>query len=265
MGRYSEGGFRRVQGWLEPISAKIIASLCEQQREMGWSGSACEIGVHHGKLLILLHEGTSSNERTIAIDVFEDQHLNTDGSGRGDKAQFLRNLRTWSDRPDFVDVVQSSSLDLNANDVLSRVGQVRIASVDGGHTSQCAEHDLRLIEGAAHDYAVIIVDDVFNATWPDVVVGLSKYCADPITKFRPFAISPNKLYLARPEHHETYRTAMRDRWPEYFENNQKMFDHTVGIYGLAATKAPIRTRVKNILKTTPIFPALRAVKRKLAA
>jgi hypothetical protein len=265
MRRYSEGGFRRVQGWLEPISAEIIASLCEQQREMGLSGSACEIGVHHGKLLILLHEGTFSNERTIAIDVFEDQHLNTDGSGRGDKAQFLRNLKAWSDRSDFVDVVQSSSLDLRPSDILSRVDRVRIASIDGGHTSQCAEHDLRLVEGAAHDYAVIIVDDVFNATWPDVMVGLSRYCADPATKFRPFAISPNKLYLARPEHHEVYRTAMRNRWSRYFENDQKMFDHTVGIYGLAATKAPIKTRVKNILKTTPLFPALRAVKRKIAA
>lgn len=263
MDRYINGGIRHVQGWLNPISAKIIASLSKAQREAGFTGGVGEIGVHHGKLLILLHEGTTTNERTVAIDVFEDQHLNTDGSGRGDKAKFLENLKIWSDRPEAVDVIQASSLDLTPQDVLSKVGKLRLSSVDGGHTAQCAENDIRLFDSASHEYAVIVVDDVFNANWPDVVVGLARYCFDSATGFRPFAVSPNKVYLARTEHHDYYRKFLLQQWPQYYETDQAMFDQRVAIFGLEASRGTLKASAKTALKRLPIYPRLRELKRSL--
>lgn len=252
-----------MQGWLNPISAKIIDSLSEAQRAAGMTGAAGEIGVHHGKLLILLHEGTVEGERTVAIDVFEDQHLNTDGSGKGDKARFLRNLQRWSDRPHAVQIIQASSLDLSPDDITSKVGKLRISSVDGGHTAECAENDLRLFDAASLDFGIMVVDDVFNASWPDVVVGLSRYCLDQTTAYRPFALSPNKVYMAKPSHHEKYREILLREWPHYFENDQVMFEHRVAVFGLEASRGTLKSTVKTALKHLPIYPRLRALKRRL--
>ncbi len=263
MGKYSRGGFRSVKGWLEPISAQVITSIATDQRNRGLGGATGEIGVHHGKLLLLLHDSTISNERTIAIDIFGDQHLNTDGSGRGDKERFLKNLQRWSDRPEAVEVLQSSSLDVEPDDIISRVGRLRIASVDGGHTAECTEHDLRLIQGASHDYAVIILDDVFNARWPDVVVGLSRYMADESTTFRPFAISPNKLYLAKPEYHTQYIDGLRNNCPRLYEVDQIMFNHRVAIYGVETLRKPIKVGLRNYIRTMPFFPALKYIKDRI--
>ena len=44
----------RVQGWLAPESARLIASLARYQAENSLTGAIGEIGVHHGRLFILL-------------------------------------------------------------------------------------------------------------------------------------------------------------------------------------------------------------------
>src|SRR5688500_7125322 len=79
-----------VDGWLDRFSAEIILATSRFQHERGIGGGVAEIGIHHGKLFLLLYLATNSDETAVAIDVFDQQFLNVDGSGRGDKARFLR-------------------------------------------------------------------------------------------------------------------------------------------------------------------------------
>src|SRR3546814_10878493 len=51
---YVRQGLKRVDGWLFPYSVDFIRSLAALQRDTGIAGSVGEIGVHHGKLFILL-------------------------------------------------------------------------------------------------------------------------------------------------------------------------------------------------------------------
>ena len=70
---YLNKGHKRIFGWLHPESIKVIAELGRIQQDFKIEGGVGEIGVHHGKLFMLLHLMTSNHERSFAIDVFENQ------------------------------------------------------------------------------------------------------------------------------------------------------------------------------------------------
>ncbi|HEX7000004.1 MAG TPA: hypothetical protein VF322_17865, partial [Gammaproteobacteria bacterium] len=82
--RYIRRHMASVDGWLHRTSAEAIAAL-------GQGGNAAEIGVHHGKLFILL---SLLCDHAYAIDVF-DSALNVDGSGAGDRTIFERNMARY--------------------------------------------------------------------------------------------------------------------------------------------------------------------------
>ena len=85
-----------VHGWLNQYSAAFIADLSMLQAASGITGAVGEIGVHMGRLFILLKLTAMPTERSFAIDVFGDQHKNEDHSGLGDREHFCR---TSSDGP----------------------------------------------------------------------------------------------------------------------------------------------------------------------
>jgi hypothetical protein len=95
--RYIRHGKFYVEGWLRTEAALVIAALNERQRALDAKGGIAEIGVHHGKLFILLYLLGRPPEKAVAIDLFEDQHFNIDLSGSGDLAKFRRNLARHSD------------------------------------------------------------------------------------------------------------------------------------------------------------------------
>ena len=221
---------QQVHGWLHQYSAAFIADLSQLQCENGIGGAVGEIGVHMGRLFILLKLTVRENEGCFALDVFGEQHLNIDSSGFGDRDTFLRNVSRWTGDTD-ITVMQSSSLDVKASDIVDAVGQCRLVSIDGGHTEELVYHDIQLIESVLIERGVIILDDFFNEAWPGVAAGAAKYFLDPSTKVRPFAISPNKVYLARPPHHEFYRNAIKQKQQSFFEKTVRIFDNDVDIFG----------------------------------
>ena len=120
--RYLEHGMAEVQGWLTPCSASIIAHLSAHQLRLGLSGNVAEIGVHHGKLFILLANLTAPDEVAYAVDIFDDQHKNVDRSGKGDRVIFEDNVRKFAPHANVV-VIQESSLELDGTDFMSTSGR----------------------------------------------------------------------------------------------------------------------------------------------
>src|SRR6478735_1435937 len=53
--RYVRKGNFFVDGWLSSAAAATICTLSQRQRELNVVGSVAEIGIHHGKLFILLY------------------------------------------------------------------------------------------------------------------------------------------------------------------------------------------------------------------
>ena len=200
---YIRRGRFYVDGWLHSEVAPVIVALTERQRSLDITGGIAEIGVHHGKLFILLYLLSREPEKAVAIDLFEDQHLNIDRSGRGDLAKFRRNLDRYADSARLV-LHQGNSMVLTGA-ILTRLaeGPLRFVSVDGGHTAAITAHDLATSEAAIGEGGIIVVDDVFNEQWPGVGDGVRRYF-ERRPNLVPFAIGANKTYFCRPSHREIY-------------------------------------------------------------
>jgi hypothetical protein len=205
--RYRVTGHRFVEGWLAPEILDIVHTLDAVQRDSDISGAVAEIGVHQGKFFIGLHLLRCGQERSLAIDVFADQHLNRDGSGRGDVDKFLANMNRWASTNGLV-IHQGDSTALDISTVRELAGSpVRFFSVDGGHTEDVVFSDMNLAESALAHGGVVISDDVFNERWPGVAVGTLRYLqdGDPLA---PFAIGFNKVFFSQPGYAEIYRHAV---------------------------------------------------------
>jgi hypothetical protein len=262
---YLKRGYSRIGGWLFPYSARFIDSLLALQLEADVRGSVGEIGVHHGKLFILLALGRRAGESAFAIDVFGDQHLNRDDSGSGDREIFLTNTRRWlGGESEFLNVVQRSSLDVRPEQILERNGPVRLASIDGGHTEDCVINDLMLVQSVLAPKGVVILDDHFNEFWPEVSSGVARYLLDPAARLRPFAITPNKTYFAAAEDVAFYRRSLRSRNDYYYEKTARLLGSELDIFGTQAWTFSLKARLIKWIKATPFGPYVQALHRRLA-
>ena len=89
----------------------MVRALQQVQDENGVRGNVAEIGVHHGKLFLLLAGDLHDGEEAVALDVFGDQQKNLDRSGKGDRAVFERNFETWAPGA-AVRIVQASTFEV---------------------------------------------------------------------------------------------------------------------------------------------------------
>src|ERR1700733_5455859 len=74
-----------VNGYLKSLDARLIVALASWQTSNKIAGGLAEIGVHHGKLFFLLALSRQVGEKSLAIDLFEDDEMNasTRYGGRG--------------------------------------------------------------------------------------------------------------------------------------------------------------------------------------
>jgi hypothetical protein len=195
-------------GWLARTDAEILQAIMEAQRLAGMAGSAVEIGVHHGKSMIALCLGLAPGEKAYAIDVFEQQHLNKDQSGSGNRQMFEKNLIRFGAPGDTVTIDPRSSEEVKPEDIMRAVGPARIFSVDGGHWAEIVKNDLHLAEGAIAPHGVIVLDDFHRAEWPDVSAGYFAWFGERRKPLVAFAIGFNKLYLCEQTQVGFYQKAL---------------------------------------------------------
>jgi hypothetical protein len=243
--RYLQNGDRRVQGWLNNRSAQIIAALSQHQLDEGLQGAVGEIGVHHGRLFLLLVLASREEDGAVAIDVFEQQELNVDRSGRGSRAIFERNLKSHGVNPSGLKIIAASSFDVSGETLRREVGPLRLFSIDGGHTPECIVNDLQIADAALAEHGVVIIDDVFNSTWPGVVTGYREYL-DRTPRLVPFATSPNKVYACPKSYVDHYRGYFRSAFPALFDRSDQLFGFAVDGYGMWEKPQPsLRRRLKR--------------------
>jgi hypothetical protein len=209
LNQYLRSGLKSVDGWLAHIDAEIFRTiLTEQVDSLDVHGGCAEIGVHHGKSFIALCLALRSDEKAYCIDVFSDQHLNKDLSGRGNRAVFEHNLSKFNVNLSSTIINQASSMDVAANIIRDAVGSVRFFSIDGGHWLEIVRSDLQLAESAICEGGVIALDDFHRAEWPDVSAGYFAWYSTKKDDIVPFAIGFNKLYLCRAEYLEKYQSVL---------------------------------------------------------
>jgi hypothetical protein len=211
-----DGGVHRVEGWLGSGAITATLAINDWQSKQNVRGNVAEIGIHHGKYFLVLKNLCRPEEIAIAIDVFEDQHLNTDNSGYGDRQIFESNIVAHSDGRNIA-IIKCDSKLLDADHIITagKGGSVRLFSIDGSHTMEHTLSDLILAGRSLTPGGVIILDDLFNQHWPGVQEGFHHFMSKTRNEFAPIAIGDNKLYLCMCSDH--------DRLLQFFKNELRPF------------------------------------------
>lgn len=190
-----------VEGWFFPVDAYLFGFFDTVQQANGIAGNLFEIGVHHGKTALLLARMLRTGERLGVCDVFGRQELNVDRSGEGSLDLFRRNLRAHTRPADVVIHAKRSEL-LSDGDTTT---SCRLFHIDGGHLPEVVQADMRTAVRALHEEGVVIVDDIFNPSWPGVAEGFFAFMTgEPVLV--PLLIGGNKVFLCRAAAAATYET-----------------------------------------------------------
>lgn len=222
---YLINGFHQVQGWVSEPIWEALAFLDALQRRRNVSGGVAEIGVHHGRFLFGLQALKSDTPQAVAIDLFDDQELNIDNSGKGAKQQFLTNAAQYSVAPSQIDIIQCDSLMMRQWDIdriRDRHGRFSLFSVDGGHTTAHVRHDFDIAQELMVPGGLIIIDDYNNPFWPGVQEGVAMSFLMGNPTFVPLLCGMNKLVLTDISHHQIYFKALAAYFSNYQGVNMKL-------------------------------------------
>jgi hypothetical protein len=197
--------FYRTEGYINRLDAVIFREIIAAQTDKAIHGALAEIGVHYGRSFFLLAKGRSSNEKSLAMDLFEDDELHTNKQGIGRFGGFRTNCQKYGFTFSPDEIWKGSSLEASPAEIIRRVGQVRFFSIDGGHMYQHVTSDLALVEQVLASAGVISLDDVFNPLWPEVSIASFDWLRNVNGRFVPFLATQGKLYVCRPEYSPLYQ------------------------------------------------------------
>lgn len=211
---FLENDFGRIYGFVDPALPNFLLRMANN---LDLSYGAGEIGCYHGKLFILLRHFCSPSAPSIAIDLFEDQDRNIDGSGGGDPSSHFHNNLGFFDphKGQNIKIVQGDSTSIETMREIT--DKYSLFSVDGGHTFRHAYNDILIAERATADGGLILVDDFMRPDWPEVTEAVYKYLSGN-PRFVPLAIGWNKLFLC----HFTRIDALLTLVASAFPNGKKV-------------------------------------------
>ena len=201
-----------IEGWVDVGALELMLAVSDAQDQLGVDGGVAEIGIYRGMFFIALNGLVrDASIQSLAIDLFDRQHLNIDSSGDGNEADFRANLEKY-DRHGGANVVimAADTTTLTPADVLSNLNmRPRIFSIDGGHTPEHTIADLELARACISPNGVVVLDDILNAHWLGVFEGTVTFLQQKPTLW-PLAIGHNKLLLCPMSVHAVYRERLSE-------------------------------------------------------
>lgn len=223
--QFLETGFNSIEGWCDPKIVRIMGALADL-RDASKPSSICEIGVFQGKFFIALANAFQS-KASLAIDIFDQQELNSDGSGGGTSSLlsiFKNNADLWAPVPSGVHCMPADSLALDRlkiEQIRNEFGRFAAFSIDGGHTATHVINDYKIAEELTEPDGFIVIDDILNGGWPGVIEGVATLYLMSRPKFVPIGLGCNKLILTGFTHHASALQAL-------FENVAPSLGQTFG-------------------------------------
>ncbi len=211
--------YKEIDGWLDLGVFKTLKHISQFQKQNNINGAVCEIGVHHGKFFIPLSLLRTKDEKALVIDVFENQKLNVDQSGKGDLQILNRNLEKYTNNHN-IEICKSDSMLLSADDIVKNTGgqRIKLFSVDGSHSLDHTVNDLMLAQDSIVPGGIIIMDDFYSQRWPTVMEGIHRFfMLSPYKKVAPIAYGNNKLYLTTHSHRRDYFNYLFEYCTDYIK------------------------------------------------
>lgn len=200
--------FDQIEGWFVKMIVQVMSLIDSYQQQNQIRGSVAEIGVYRGKSFIPLLSLCKERELALAVDCFENNQFNRDGSGLGAQHdKFMENVKMYAPQASHrVRVMQGDSMLFDSHSYLQQLNgeKIRIFSIDGGHTAEATQDDMRKAYPCLPDGGVIIIDDFFNSSWPGVGEGVHCFMIQEQPNLKPFFIGGNKVMFTHPSHVKGY-------------------------------------------------------------
>lgn len=227
--RFLTEGLQSVQGFLIPSTALYLSGLEYAQRGR-IDGGICEIGIYKGKSFLAMTVGLADGDAAVAIDIFDAQHLNLEATSVNSLRDFKAYLETWG-LTGRIEIVEGSSLELEAEGFLEAGPRFRLFSVDGGHLDFHVLNDLRVAEATMVKGGIVAADDLLHSHYLGVITGVFQYL-DSGGKLVPYALIPNKLLLTDAESVESNKALMLELFGAALQKEDVPFHSSkIDVYG----------------------------------
>lgn len=195
---YSQAS-QSVEGWFNSEAAAAWDCLLAFQRASNITGNLLEIGVWNGKSAMLSVLHAEAGEVQLLVDP-------------RDLKVAVANLRQV--RPDAtIDVFPRVSRALFKHpEYRNMLSSFRWIHIDGKHSAQDVGVDLRLADELLNESGLVVLDDFFNAGYPQVTQATYQYMFSHPNSFSLLLCGHAKGYLCRPlavaKYAEYVRTAL---------------------------------------------------------
>jgi len=177
--------FGNVDGWFDDVAACVFDCLLDYQEEEKISGDFLEIGIWKGKSAGLAALHCQPEEKCLFIDALslEEAKENVSKAVPGATCEYLQEFSQCLARYPFLN---------------ERVRTFRWIHVDGEHTSQAVVNDLDVVDRLLSGRGVVVVDDFFANSYPQVTQGVFQFLASRPSRLTLFLCGFRKGYLCRP-------------------------------------------------------------------
>ena len=188
---------KKIEGWFSIHDVVSFSSILNIQQNLAISGSLLEIGVYQGKSAIVVGNYSRAYGDFEVCDIFQ---LESDVENEKEISSSYSNLQreifetNYRYKLGVIPVIhECKSIDLR-NKLVSE--SYRFIHIDGSHLYDHVVNDIELaLDVVTHEDGVIVMDDfrsqhtlgVSLAIWEKIIVG----------GFRPFLVTPAKMYLAK--------------------------------------------------------------------
>ena len=197
-----------VEGYIDPPDALVFLSLLQAQKQQGMGGGIAEIGVFYGRSYFLLKKISDDSDKVLGIDLFDIGQA-ADGSAMQYR-RFIENGQRLGIPVDEDLIIKADSTQLQAEEIIAKIGPPRFFSIDGGHMLDHIAADSTLAMDTLADHGVIAFDDTFNPAWPEVTVGVADFMRQQKSAFSTFCMTKYKTYVCRSQFHDFYYNAITE-------------------------------------------------------
>jgi Methyltransferase domain len=198
--KFNQDYMNSIEGWLYEGALEITEILLSAQRSMAIQGSGVEIGVYKGKYLTFL--AGASNFVWVGFDVFIfDQQK--------EAKKNIDNVLASSKSSTKVSLIHANTQAIDSSafkKILAeqKITNISFASIDGDHSAQGVEHDLKIIEESLAPGGIVAIDDIFSPMSASVTEGFFRHMSAG-SHLKPIAFSDNKLFMTSTGFDELYQ------------------------------------------------------------
>lgn len=181
----------RVGGWINSTNIKLLYITAKFFVK---KINILEIGTHYGRSLIPLVKGSKKINKVVVLDIFEKQKLNLSNSGSGDRRILLKNIKNFNINLSDIFILNDKSSNYKKyNNILNEIGKFDIIHIDGGHLKSEVKNDINISYNYSNFNSVLILDDIFNPAYPEVIQGF----LESKRKYYPIFLTDQKLFFTK--------------------------------------------------------------------